>query len=393
MDLRKTRPVWLEINLDNILENYKNIRKIVDKNSMIMAVLKANGYGHGSVELARLLKKNGVDRIAVAIITEAIELRKAGIEGDIQILSYTPKEQLGLVLDYDLIQGIYSLEDAKILSDEAQAREKIAKIHIKVDTGMARIGFLPNQSSLEAIVEISKLQNIEIEGIFSHFAKADEFDKGPSRIQYEKFQWFVTNLEKSGINIKLKHISNSGAVVDMPEYNLDMVRPGIILYGYYPSNQVNKNNLEIKPAMTLKGKISNIKTVQENIGVGYGHRFITSRESVIATVPIGYADGYSRMLSGKSYVFVKDKRVPVVGSICMDQIMIDVTDVEGVKRGDEIVLFGYDNPDYPTVGELAELLGTIEYELICMMGRRIPRVYISEGEIIDIKDYLLNDMN
>ncbi|TJX15189.1 alanine racemase [Tissierella creatinini] len=393
MNLKDTRSVWLEIDLDNIIENYQNIRKIVDEKSMIMAVIKANAYGHGSVEVARQLKKNGADRMAVSIITEAIELRKAGIEGPIQILNYTPKEQFGLVLDYDLIQGLYTLNDAKALSTEAVARGKIAKVHIKIDTGMGRIGFIPNDKSLEDIVQVSKLPNIEIEGIFSHFARSDELDKGPSRKQYEKFQWLVRKLEDCGINIKLRHISNSGAIIDMPEYNLDMVRPGITLYGYYPSNEVNKNNLKLKPAMALKGKISNIKIVPEGTGIGYGHRFITSRQSIIATVPIGYADGYSRMLSGKSHVFVKDKRVPIVGSICMDQIMIDITDVEGIQHGDEIVLFGYDNPLYPTVEELAGLLGTINYEFICMMERRIPRVYISKGKIIGIKDYLMSDTN
>ncbi len=393
MNLKDTRSVWLEIDLDNITENYKNIRKIVDEKSMIMAVIKANAYGHGSVEVAKQLKKNGVDRISVSIIAEAIELRKAGIEGPIQILNYTPKEQFGLVLDYDLVPGLYTLNDAKALSTEAVARGKIAKIHIKVDTGMGRIGFIPNDKSIEDIVQVSKLPNIEIEGIFTHFARSDELDKGPSRKQYEKFQWVVRKLEDCGINIKLKHVSNSGAIIDMPEYNLDMVRPGIILYGYYPSNEVRKNNLKLKPAMALKGKISNIKTVAEGTGIGYGHRFITSRQSIIATVPIGYADGYSRILSGKSHVFVKDKRVPIVGSICMDQIMIDVTDVEGIQHGDEIVLFGYDNPLYPAVEELAGLLGTINYEFICMMGRRIPRVYISKGKIIGIKDYLISDTN
>lgn len=393
MKLEDTRPVWLEIDLDNLTYNYKNIRSIVDKKAKLMVVIKANGYGHGSVELARHFKKLGVDRIAVSILTEALELRNAGIEGPLQLLSYTPHEQYNLVIDHDIIQGIYTLNDAKALSKVAVEKGKTAKIHIKLDTGMGRIGFLPNEKSIEDIIEISKLPNLEIEGIFTHFAKADEFDKGHTKKQYENFQWAVRKLEESGIHIELKHVSNSAAIVDMPEYNFNMVRPGIILYGYYPSSEVNKDNLDLKPAMTLKGRISNIKTVAENTGISYGHRFISSRESIIATVPIGYADGYSRMLTGKTKVFIKDKLVPIVGSICMDQIMIDVTDVEGVEIGDEIVLFGHENPLYPTVEEIAGILGTINYEFICMMGRRIPRVYISQGEIVGIKDYLLSDVN
>lgn len=393
MNLSETRTVWLEINLDNILDNYKSIRTIVDGKAMIMPVLKANAYGHGAVELARLLKKNGVERIAVSIITEAIELRKAGIEGPIQILSYTPKEQLGSILDYDIVQGIYTYEDAKALSHMAVEKNKTSKIHIKLDTGMGRIGFLPTEGSVDDIIKISKLPNIEIEGIFSHFARADESDKIPSRKQYEKFDWVVRKLEECGINTKLRHISNSAAIIDLPEYNLDMVRPGIILYGYYPSGQVSKENLNLKPAMTLKGKISNIKTVPGDTGISYGHRFITLKESVIATVPIGYADGYSRMLSGKTHVFVKNMRASILGSINMDQVMIDISGIEGVQRGDEVIFFGYENPEYPTVEELAGILGTINYEFICMMGRRLPRVYTSKGEIIAIKDYLLSDGN
>jgi len=382
------RPVWLEINMDNLASNFKKIRNIVNDKAMIMAVIKANGYGHGSVELAKMYKEIGADRLAVSILTEAIELRKAEIKGPIQLLSYTPQGQLGLVIDYDIIQGIYTFEDAKALSDIAVKKNKTAKIHLKVDSGMGRIGFLPNDKSIDEIIKISKLPNLEIEGIFTHFAKADEIEKEFTRIQYEKFNWVVRKLEEVGINISIKHVSNSATIIDLPEYNLDMVRPGIILYGYYPSEDVNKGRIELKPAMTLKGKISNIKTVPEKTGVSYGHLYLTPRESVIATIPIGYADGYSRMLTGKGFVYIKGKRVPIVGRICMDQLMIDVTDVEDPQIGDEVVLFGSGNDGYPKVEEIAALLGTINYELICMMGRRIPRVYFKKDQIVAINDYL-----
>ena len=389
-DIKNLRPVWLEINLDNLVSNINGIKSIVDKDTMIMAVIKANGYGHGSVELAKMYKELGVERIATSIVTEAVELRKAGIKGPIHLLSYTPKEQLDLVVDYDIIQGIYNYNDAVELSKAAADKGKVVQIHLKIDSGMGRIGFLPNDDSIYEIVRISKLPNIEIEGAFTHFAKADETDKSFTRTQYDRYQWVIGRLENEGINIKVKHVSNSAAIIDLPEYNLDMVRPGIILYGYYPSEEVNKDRISLKPAMTLKGKISNIKKVSKDTGISYGHIYHTSKDSVIATIPIGYADGYSRMLSGKGFVYIKGKRVPIVGRICMDQLMIDVTDIDDIQIGDEAVLFGVGNDDYPKVEEIAALLGTINYELICMMGRRIPRIYIRNNKIVDIKDCLLD---
>ena len=389
-NLKDTRPVYLEINLDNLISNYNEIRKIVNSNTKIMPVIKANAYGHGSIELAKLYEQIGADRLAVSIITEAVELRKAGIKLPIQLLSYTPEWQLELVVNNDIIQGIYSYKDAKLLSDVAKAKGKIAKIHIKIDSGMGRIGFLPNEDSIAEIVKISELPNIEIEGMFTHFAKADEKDKTFTRIQYERFKWVSDKLEEKDINLKIKHVSNSASIIDLPEYNLDLVRPGIILYGFYPSEDVKKDNINLKQAMTLKAKISKIKTVPKATGISYGHIYSTDKESLIATIPIGYADGYTRMLTGKGYVCIKDKRVPIVGRICMDQMMVDVTDIYDLNIGDEAILFGYDNDNYPKVDDLASLLGTINYEFICMMGRRIPRVYIKDHQIVEIKDYLID---
>lgn len=387
-NLREVRPVYLEINMDNLANNYNEIRRIVNLHTEIMAVIKANAYGHGSVELAKMYEKIGVDRLAVSIISEAVELRSEGIKLPIQLLNYTPKSQLGLVVDNDIIQGIYTYEDAKLLSDLAVKKRKRVKIHIKVDTGMGRIGFLPNEDSIKEIVKIRELPNLELEGLFTHFAKADEINKSFTKIQFEKFNWVSEKLEEKGIKLSIKHVSNSAAIIDLPEYNLDLVRPGIILYGYYPSDEVNKNRINLKPAMTLKAKISNIKTVPEGTGISYGHIYSTSEKSVIATIPIGYADGYSRILSCKAHVCINNKRASIVGRICMDQMMVDVTEIDNVNIGDEVVLFGYDNENYPRVEELASLLGTINYEFICMMGRRIPRVFIKNNEIIDIKNYL-----
>lgn len=255
---------------------------------------------------------------------------------------------------------------------------------------MGRIGFLPEDGAIDEIINISKLPNIYIEGIFTHFATADEKDKAYTRLQFERFSTVVDKLEKKGLSIPIKHVSNSAAIIELPEYELDMVRPGIILYGYYPSNDVNKDRIKLKPAMTVKAKISHLKTVPKGTGISYGQIFVTDRESKIATIPIGYADGFTRILSSKAEVSIKGKRVPVVGRICMDQCMLDVTDVEDVKVGDEVVLLGYEEGQ-PDAVEIGEKLNTISYEILCGVGRRIPRVYIKDGDITYIKDYLLNE--
>ncbi|NLL80865.1 MAG: alanine racemase [Tissierellia bacterium] len=390
VNINEVGSVWLEINMDNLIKNYYEIRKFVQAPTKIMAVIKANAYAHGSIELGRMYEEIGVDRLAVSILTEAVELRKAGIKLPIQLLSYASKGQLGLVVDNDLILEIYTYRAAKQLSDIALSKNKKVKIHIKIDTGMTRIGFVPNEESIEEIVKISKLPNIEIEGMFTHFAKADEKDKAFTKLQFDKFNWVDEQLKSRNIHIELKHASNSAAIIDTPEYNLDMVRPGIILYGYYPSEEVDKSKLELMPAMTLKARISNINKVPVGTGISYNHIYHTQRESVIATIPIGYADGYTRMLSNKAFVSIKGKKAPIVGRICMDQMMVDVTEIDDVKIGNEVILFGYGNENYPHVEYLASLLGTVNYEIICMMGRRLPRVYVSKNEVVNIKNYLVD---
>lgn len=388
-NLNDIRPVWLEINLDNISHNIKEIRRIIDKKTIIMASIKANAYGHGAVELAKSFVENGVERLAVSIVQEAIELREANIKAPIIILSYTPTYQMYKLVDYDLIQTIYNYEDAINLSSISLQKGKTAKIHIKIDTGMSRLGFFANDDTIEIIKKINSLPNIEIEGIYSHFSNSDDKDKDFTHTQFKKFQWVTDELTNIGINIPIKHISNSGAVLDLPEYNLDMIRPGIILYGYYPSENVNKNIVNLKPALTLKSKVSNVKTLPMNTGISYGQTFITDRESLIATTPIGYADGYSRMLSGKSYVYINGYNVPTVGRICMDQMMVDVTGIDNVKIGDDIILFGYEN-GHPHIDDLASLMGTINYEILCMLSRRLPRVYLKNEKIVTFNDYLLD---
>lgn len=388
--LDEVRPVWAEINLDNLAHNIKEVRSHTNEDSLVTAVVKANGYGHGSVEISKTFLENGADRLAVAVLTEAIELRKGGIDAPILVMGYTPVSLFEKAIEYDIILTIYNFDDAKALSRKASDLKKDAAIHIKIDSGMGRIGFLSNESSIESILNIWKLPGIYIEGIFTHFAKADESDKTHAMGQYEKFIYVIRTLEEKGLNIPIKHSSNSAAIIDLPDYNMNMVRGGIMIYGLYPSDEVNKDTILLKPAMTLKTRISHLKSVPKGTGISYGQIFVTDKDSVIGTLPIGYADGYTRMLTGKGEVYINGQRAKIVGKICMDQCMVDVSHIDDIKVGDEVVLFGYGKEGYPHVDEIAEKLGTINYEVVCMVSRRVPRVYISNGEIVNIRDYLLD---
>ncbi len=381
------RPVWAEIDLDKAAYNMKNIKKLV-KDKEVIAVVKADCYGHGADDLAPVFLENGASRLAVAILTEGIELRKKNITAPIMILGYTPLELGEELINNDIEQTVYDLEYAKKLSNIAERLGKKAKIHIALDTGMGRIGFIPNEESIEAVEKIASLNGIEIIGIFTHFSTADEYDKTYTNEQFKKIKNFISELEKRNINIPLKHVSNSGAIMDMPETYLDAVRAGIILYGYYPSNEVNKEKLDIKPILTLKTTVSHVKEVEEGTSISYGRTFITERKSKIATIPIGYADGYSRLLSGKAKVIINGKFAPVVGRICMDQCMIDVTDIGEVKVGDEVILLGEEGNLKFNADDFAEIMGTINYEITCMLKQRIPRVYIKEGKIVNVRNYI-----
>ncbi|MBY0754233.1 alanine racemase [Clostridium sardiniense] len=380
------RPVWAEIDLDKIAFNMRNIKNVAGDREVI-AVIKADAYGHGAVELAEVLLENGASRFAVAIITEAIELRESGIKAPIMILGYTPIEFGQDLIKYDIEQTVYDLEYAKQLSEIALKMGKKAKIHIALDTGMGRIGFMPNEESLNEVLEIASLDGIETVGIFTHFSTADEEDKEYTNYQFAKIQNFIKMLSNNGVNIPIKHVSNSGAIIDLPETYLDAVRAGIILYGYYPSNEVNKERLSIEPALTLKAKIGHVKKLEKGMYVSYGRTFKTERDSIIATLPIGYADGYSRLLSGKAKVIVNGKFANVIGRICMDQCMIDVTDVGEVKVGDEVIILGEDRDLKFNADDMAELIGTINYDILCMIKHRVPRIYKKNNEIIKVKNY------
>ena len=384
---REHRPVWAEINLDDLASNMREIRRIT-KSREIIAVIKADGYGHGALEIAPTLLENGATRIAVAVVTEAVELRKGGITCSIMVLGYTPAISADVLVEFDIEQTVYSYDLASEISKAACKAGKVAKLHIAVDTGMGRIGFIPNEESLDVVYKINKLPNILLQGIFSHFSTADEKNKEYSYVQLEKFNWFYNKLILKGIVINLRHVANSAAIIDLPQVHFDACRPGIILYGYYPSNQVLKERITLKPVMTLKANIVNLKKVSPGEYISYGRKFKTEKESLIATLPIGYADGYNRLLSNKAMVILNDKLVPVVGKICMDQCMIDVTGIGDIKIGDEVILMGESKNNSFTGDDIAEIMGTINYEVTCMISKRVPRVYIKNGEVVKVRNYV-----
>lgn len=385
---------WAEVDLDAIAHNVKEIRSNIESRTEIMGIVKADAYGHGVFEIAKTLLENGVTRLAVSMIDEAIQLRKARIKAPILILSYTEPNRASEIVKYDLTQTIFSQELAESISQQAVKAGKKVKIHIKIDTGMSRIGFTSGFSAVKDVSQISKLPGIIVEGMFTHFSKADEKDATYTENQFEKFMGICNELERIGIHIPIKHVANSATTLMYPEMQLDMVRPGIILYGLYPSEAVSREKFKLKPAMSLKSNIISLRRLEPGTLVGYGGEYQTKRESIIATIPIGYADGYLRGLGNKARVLIHGSFAPVVGRICMDQCMIDVTDLLIDKAitcqiGDEVVLFGTQEGNCIPVEELADILGTINYELVCLIGKRIPRVYKKDGKIKKVLNYLL----
>jgi alanine racemase len=386
----KLNRAWAEINLDNIAHNVKEIRKIVNKRAEIMGVVKADAYGHGALEVAKTLIDSGISRLAVSMIDEAIQLRQNGVHVPILVLGYTDPVSSEDIIKYNVTQTVFSYDLALALSSAAVSWGRKIKIHIKIDTGMTRIGFMPGYDAIKNVININELPGITIEGLFTHCASADKKDKSYSYIQFERFLSICDELKGIGINIPIKHIANSAAVIEYPEMHLDMVRLGIIIYGHFPSPEINKNTLSLKPAMALKANVILVKEVEKNTPVSYGGMLVTKRKSKIATIPIGYADGYPRLLTGKANVLVNGQLAPIAGVICMDQCMMDITDIEGnVKVGDEVVLFGRQMGREIKVEELASLIGAINYEIISAVGRRIPRIYLHNGEISNVLNYLV----
>lgn len=374
---------WAEINLDAMESNFDLARKKLPPEMKLAAVIKADAYGHGAVEAARLLEKKA-DFFAVATADEASELRKAGIKNRILILGHIMPSDFEKMILQDVTLCVSDIEEALLLSKECEKLQKKVKIHVALDTGMGRIGFPCAESSIKEIIGISELNGIILEGVFSHFAKADSKDKSYAKTQLAKFSEMVDKLEEAGLKL-IRHIFNSAAIVDLPP-KYDMAREGIILYGMYPSPEVDLGNIgELRAVMTLKSRIMHLKISPKGSPVSYGCTYVTDKETKIATVGAGYADGVPRLLSNNALVTINGTRAPVIGRICMDQFMVDVSQIPDVKKYDEVIIFGDKKDNCKTADEVAESVGSIGYELTCGINRRVPRVYIKNGKVIKIK--------
>lgn len=380
-------PVWAEIDLKAIAHNVSQLRRITQPDARLMAVVKANGYGHGAVEVSRCALQNGATVLGVARIEEGIQIRKAGINVPILVFGYTPAEQAENLLNYDLTQSVNTTASALELSEAAAGRGAKIKIHLKIDTGMGRLGLLPqnfrsdnpakiNTDTLAEALSIAGLPGFELEGIFTHFASADSADKTYAEYQLDLFLDYLKGLQTAGLNPSLKHAANSGALIDMPRSHLDLVRPGIAIYGLYPSDEVDKQRVSLKPAMAVKTRIIQLKKVPAGFKVSYGMTYTTRQPTTVATVPVGYADGLNRLLSSRGQMLVGGQRVPIIGRVCMDLTMLDIGGIQNVQMGDEVVVFGQQGNETLTVDEMAATLDTINYEIVTNIAARVPRVYL-----------------
>lgn len=386
----KLNRAWAEIDLDAIAHNVREIKGLTGEKVELMGVVKADAYGHGVQEVVRTLLGSGVSQLAVSTLDEAIQIRQLGIGVPILILSCTDPGRADEIVLNDITQTIYSFKLAQAMSEASARLNRSARIHIKTDTGMSRIGYLPGCNAVKEIIEIARLPGIITEGLFTHFASADEHERDYTLMQFDRYMNLVNELKKAGLHIPVRHVCNSAGILQYPEMHLDLVRPGIILYGLYPSNDVDKGNICLKPAMTLKANVIMIKDVEADTCISYGRTFRTARKSRIATISIGYADGYSRLLSNKGRIILDGEYAPVVGRICMDQCMVDVSNLKNeVHVGDEAVIFGCQKGASIGADEVASEIGTIGYEVVCNIGKRIPRVYLKEGRIYSVLNYLI----
>jgi len=376
-----------EIDLKAIAHNVKQLRRITHPKARLMAVVKANGYGHGAIEVAQCALQNGAATLGVARIEEGIRIREAGIQAPILIFGYTLPDRGVDLLEYELASCVYTVASARKLSRTAASLGKKIEVHLKVDTGMGRLGQLPkdfkadhstaiNANDIEEPLAIAGLDGLELEGIFTHFATADSSDKSYAEKQLHLFINYLKRLRQAGLNPPVRHAANSAALIDMPQSHFDMVRPGIAIYGLYPSDEVRKNRVSLKPAMALKARIIHLKKVPAGFKVSYGVTHETQKPTTIATVPVGYADGLSRLLSSRGQMLVHGQRVPIIGRVCMDLTMLDVGGIENVQLGDEVVIFGQQGNETLSVDEMASLLNTINYEIVSTITARVPRVYL-----------------
>lgn len=375
-----------KVDLDAIEYNYNNIRKKVSGDCKLLAVVKADAYGHGSLEITKFLDDK-CDFFGIATVGEAVKLKKAGLKSPMLILGHVMPNEYSLVVEYDIRVPVFSLDDAKALSKEAVRQGKNVAFHFCVDTGMSRIGFQVTEECADICKKICELPNIYAEGIFSHFATADEKDLTKALTQRTYFKSFVSMLENRGINIPIKHLNNSAGIMNFDQY-FDMCRMGIILYGVYPSADVDKSLLDIKPALSWTTHISYIKTLEAGREISYGGVYKTTDKTVVATVPIGYADGYPRCLSNTGKVLVGGKYAKILGRVCMDQFMIDITDIDGVKLGDEVVLIGSQGGNTLSVEDVADNAHSFNYELLCRISPRVPRTYYKDGKMVAVSGYM-----
>ena len=365
---------YAEVDLEAIGHNIAEVRKNVGSGVKICAVIKADAYGHGAVAVGRYLE-SAVDYFAVATVDEAIELREAGIRLPVIILSYVSPSRYDEVVQYDVTQTVYTLETAVLLARAAEAQGRTAKVHVALDTGMSRIGFAVNERSADEIQQISELAHLELEGMFTHFSCADMVDKSYSRMQMERYDSMCDMLDKRNVVIPVKHICNSAGIMEFDSHRFQMVRSGIITYGLYPSEEVDKSALDLIPAMSFRSHVVNVHTAPSGMGVSYGATFVTRKPTRIATVSVGYADGYPRALSNKGRVLIHGQFAPVLGRVCMDQIMVDVSHIDNVQIEDVVTLFGRDGDNYIPVEEPAGLSASFNYEFVCSLSRRVTRVY------------------
>ena len=390
--LESYQRVWAEVDLDAIWENMVHMKENIAEKTKILAVIKTDGYGHGGVPIAKMLEQlDFMFGYAAATYEEAHVLREAGVKKPILILGYTFPYCYEELIREEIRPAVYRRDTVEELVAAAVKVGQKAKVHIKVDTGMGRIGITPDEEGLEFVRFLMGHPELEVEGIFTHFAKSDEEDKTSANHQLALFQNFIDRIQTElGLTIPVKHCSNSAAILEMPQANMDMVRAGITTYGLYPSEEVSKDIVPLRAAMSLYSHIVYCKTIHAGQSVSYGGLFTAQKDTRVATIPVGYGDGYPRSLSGKGYVLIRGKKAPILGRVCMDQFMVDISEIPGVMEGDKVTLLGVDGTERITAEELGELSGRFNYEFVCDLGKRIPRVYRQHGEITEVRDYFEN---
>ncbi len=380
--------VCARIDLDAIEYNMEMMRRNLDEGVKILSVIKSDGYGHGALQVARFLSdKEYIWGYAVAALDEGMILRKGGIKKPILVMGCIFPEQWEEMLIHEIHMTVYDSETARNVSDFAVKMGRKAYIHLKIDTGMSRLGFPANEDSIEKILEISRMPNLVLEGMYTHFARADETDKTDANRQLKEFLWMKERLLDLGVKASCYHCANSAGIIDLRKAELDMVRAGIATYGLYPSDEVKKELVPLRPAMELISHVVHVKWVDEGTPVSYGGTFVTDRKTRIATIPVGYGDGYPRSLSNKGYVLIHGKKAPILGRVCMDQFMVDVTEIDGVKFGDLVTLIGQNGGECVTVEGLSELAEKLRYEFICNFGKRVPREFLRHGKVVEQMDY------